>query len=384
MFGKQLWLPLTLCMVVSPAQAADAPRIALDLIAKGLREPTSLVDDGAGRLLITEQTGTIRVVTSKQVQETPLLDIRKKVYAGGECGLLCIALAPDYAASGRVYLNYTAKDPKLRTVVSEVTLSSPDAPSEREILSIPQPFANHNGGQLAFGPDGMLYIGTGDGGSGNDPHKNGQSPGSLLGKILRIDVGPREKYAVPPDNPFLRDRRFAPEIYALGLRNPWRFSFDRKTGEIYAADVGQNRWEEIDLITAGGNYGWRAREGAHPNPNLKVREEPISQDIDPIAEYEQRAYPSKAYGGRPQKDASITGGYVYRGEKYPAMQGWYFYADYNSGRIWALKRGRPGTAVATELVLETATRPSSFGEDASGELYLLDHTGGAIYTIRPH
>src|SRR5205823_3741481 len=227
--------------------------------------------------------------------------------------------------------------------------------------------ANHNSGDVVFGPDGMLYIGMGDGGAANDPENRAQNPRELLGKVLRIDVSPRSGYAIPRDNPFVADKRFRPEIWTLGMRNPWRFSFDRLTHTCFAGDVGQDRWEEVDVLTRGGNYGWRIREGLHPFRNETAE----TKLIDPIAEY-----------GR-DKGASVTGGYVYRGKQFPSLQGIYFYADYVSGRFWGLRYDdKSGSVIARdELRITTPdgkpalnrVQPSSFGEDVDGELYVCDH-----------
>jgi glucose/arabinose dehydrogenase len=256
-----------------------------------------------------------------------------------------------------------------------------DKSTERVILTIDQPFANHNGGQLQFGPaDGMLYIGMGDGGSGHDPLGNGQNPKTLLAKMLRIDVTPREGYAVPKDNPFVGNNAYAPEIWATGLRNPWRFSFDAPSGLLYAADVGQDLWEEIDVIEKGKNYGWRVREGLH---ELHGVENPPAF-VDPIFEYE--------HGTKDKRfPASVTGGYVYRGKKIPALVGCYVFGDYVDGRVWAL-RYENGTTVSCELLIDPKdpaknggqrpTQPSSFGMGPDGELFLLD-ANGPVYRIAP-
>jgi glucose/arabinose dehydrogenase len=308
------------------------------------------------------------------VQKTPYLDIRKQVNFGGECGLLSIAFHPEFASNGLLYVNYTSKG-KLQTVISEFRAQrnarAIDPATERVILRIDQPFSNHNGGQIAFGPDGMLYIGMGDGGSANDPQENGQNPRTLLGKILRIDVSPRRGYAVPKDNPFVKDDRFAPEIWALGLRNPWRFSFDRVTGDCYTGDVGQNTYEEVDLLVAGANYGWNEREGFHPFQ--RGRNSP--EFVDPLAEY-----------GR-DKGLSVTGGYVYRGKMFPALDGVYLYADYGTGRFWGLRQSKGIVTANAELIVTrqgkpilNRVQPSSFGEDAAGEMYVCDHNG-VVYRI---
>lgn len=361
----------------------DAPRVRLEPFVQGLRHPVHAWHDGVTqRLYVVEQSGVVRVVVDGKLQPRPFLDISQEVEYGGECGLLSIAFSPDFAANGLFYVNYTAGSPRLRTVIAEfhaqAGASAASPQSRRVILEIDQPFSNHNGGHILFGPDGMLYIGMGDGGAANDPHNNAQNPRSLLGKILRIDVTPRDGYAVPADNPFVKDGRFRPEIWALGMRNPWRLCFDPDTDEMIAGDVGQNEWEEIQGVKAGTNGGWRPREGAHPNPNI-VREEPITIDTDPIVEYRQQSHPHAGYR-RNMRDNCVIGGLVYRGENYPALAGWYLYADNGSGRIWGLKR-RGGRIISNMLLLESTTFPSSFGEDARGELYLCDHRGGRVFRI---
>ncbi|HEY8668376.1 MAG TPA: PQQ-dependent sugar dehydrogenase [Tepidisphaeraceae bacterium] len=353
------------------------PQIALDRIVKALDHPLDLTSDGTDRLFIIEQPGRVRLLVDGVVQKKPFLDISDHVAYGGECGLLGIAFHPAFAKNGYFYLDYTTRETnanhgQLMTYISEFHVEQSadhcDPASERIILKINQPFANHNGGQIRFGPDGYVYIGMGDGGSANDPHNNAQNPQSLLGKMLRIDVNQRdtkEGYAIPKDNPFVGKEGWRPEIYALGLRNPWRFSWDRKTGEMYCGDVGQNKYEEVDIITKGGNYGWRLREGFHkfqPEAN-----EP--KLIDPIKEYDHAA------------GISITGGYVYRGAKFKDLQGWYIYADYGKGRIWGLKYQDKKVTADVLLMEEPRLQISSFGEDKDGEIYVCDHGGGGIYHL---
>lgn len=363
-------------------QAQETPKIRLEPVVRGLSQPVHLWHDGK-RMFVVEQAGRIKLITDGKVQPEPYLDIAQKVKSGGECGLLSVAFSPGFQENGLLYVNYTRQGGKLQTVVSEfqadpsATTVSPD--TERIILVIDQPFANHNGGHVLFGPDGMLYIGMGDGGAANDPYNNAQNPGSLLGKILRIDVTARgqEKYAVPRDNPFLDDQRFRPEIWALGMRNPWRMCFDPQTGTMIAADVGQNLWEELIIVKSGTNGGWRAREGMHPNPGIP-REDPITSDTDPIVEYEHRTY-ARSGTNQMAVDNCIIGGFVYRGTQHSALSGWYLYADYASGRIWGMLQRR-GKLIANTLLLEPRIRPSSFGEDADGEMYVVDH-GGSILRI---
>ena len=348
--------------------------------------------DGSGRLFVIEQDGRIRVFENRYDVETAgvFLDIRDVVRRRhNEEGLLGLAFHPDYETNGRFYVCYSASDPR-RDVLSEFTVSSDDRDaaergSERVILEVPQPWGNHNGATVLFGPDGYLYLSLGDGGAANDPLNSGQDLSTLLGTILRIDVDKRgdgQAYAVPADNPFVDREGARPEIWAYGLRNVWRMSFDRKTGDLWAGDVGQNRWEEIDLITRGGNYGWKLREGAHPGPG---ESEPSSGDelIEPVIEYPQRQ-------GRDVIGLSVTGGYVYRGSAMPELYGAYVYGDYVSGRIWAL-RYADGRVTAHR---EVYTPPpvvyiASFGEDEAGELYICgfdEHDGrgggtGRIYGL---
>ena len=294
-----------------------------------------------------------------------VVDIRDRVSSGGEAGLLGMAFDPCFEDSGGVYLSYTRPGMPLTSVISRfishdggVTL---DPTSEQVLLSVDQPFANHNGGNIAFGPDGYLYIGFGDGGLGGDPYGNGQNTQSLLGALLRIDVCGKTGYRIPPDNPFARGGGRG-EIYAWGLRNPWRWSFDRRTGELWLADVGQSEWEEVDHIVRGGNYGWNLREGRHCYAGDCNR----AGLIDPVVEY------SHAEG------CAITGGYVYRGKRISNLRGVYLYADYCSGRLWGMATN--SAAYQGRLLLDSDLRVSSFAEGNDGEVYLLDHKGG-VYRI---
>jgi len=318
-----------------------------------------------------EQAGTIR--TLDNAVAPPFLDIRDRVLSGGERGLLSVAFPPGFAQTRRFYVNYT-RTPDGATVVSRFLVPSgsavADSATETVLLTVPQPFANHNGGQLAFGPDGYLYIGMGDGGSGGDPQNNGQNKETLLGKILRIDVeAGQAPYAVPPGNPFLSDNAARGEIWALGLRNPWRFSFDRVTGDLYIGDVGQNLYEEIDFQpngSAGGeNYGWNVMEGAHCYGAVSCNSTGL---VLPVAEY--------AHG---QGDCSVTGGIVYRGAEFPLLQGTYLYGDYCSGRIWGLKR--TGAVWETSLLTDTTHQISAFGEDEAGNLFIAAYGTGTVYRV---
>ncbi len=332
--------------------------------------------DNSNRLFVVEQAGVIKLFDNNPDASTTqtFLDIRENVRDNGnEEGLLGLAFHPDYESNGYFYVNYTASDPR-RTVISRFSVNpndpnSADATSELVLLEFEQPYGNHNGGQVAFGPDGHLYIAVGDGGSAGDPLNSGQNRSTLLGSILRIDVdnpSAGRNYGIPADNPFsgtgdpLRE-----EIYAYGLRNPWRISFDAVTGELWAGDVGQNEFEEVDLIVNGGNYGWKIAEANQCfEPNAGCQKEGL---IPPIVEY------GRSDGG------SITGGYVYRGSALPEFYGKYFYADYASGRIWFLTMNEGQLVENTELS-NTNLRISSFGVDQDNELYICAFDG-RIYRL---
>ena len=333
--------------------------------------------DGTNRVFVVVQSGLIYLV-----ENTPsvkfakiFLDIRDKVIHGGELGLLGLAFHPEYENNGYFYVNYTTSNP-LRSIIARYTESSknPDSAdknSELILLEVNQPYSNHNGGQLAFGPDGYLYIAFGDGGSGGDPKNNGQSKSTLLGKILRIDVNctsENKNYCIPSDNPFAGKKQgYKEEIYAYGLRNPWRFSFDPGTGWLWVADVGQDLWEEIDIIKKGKNYGWRIMEGNHCfNPAINCDTSGLTL---PIFEY----------GHDNQGGCSMTGGYVYRGTKFPELLGKYIYGDFCSGRIWALSYDGINPASNT-LVLKENVNISSFGIDKDNEIYVCD-LNGKIYKL---
>ncbi|MCS6884746.1 MAG: PQQ-dependent sugar dehydrogenase [Acidobacteriota bacterium] len=345
---------------------SQQPPFRLVQMLSGLRSPVYLTHagDGSGRLFIVEQSGRVLIYKSGRILDRPFLDITSLVSFGGERGLLSIAFHPKYKENGRYFVNYTRFGDGA-TIIAEYRVSSdPDVSltDGRVVMTIPQPFSNHNGGQLQFGPDGYLYIGMGDGGGAGDPLRAGQNLETLLGKMLRIDVDQGLPYSIPADNPFFGSIPGLDEIYALGLRNPWRFSFDRKTGELYAADVGQNRLEEVDLIVKGGNYGWNIMEGSLCfSPMTDCNKTGL---ILPIAEY-----------GR-DVGCSITGGYVYRGKKIPELDGVYLYSDYCSGVMLGYKSGN------VTQYMRTGYRVSSFGEDEDGELYVLDYRG-TIYKIEP-
>jgi glucose/arabinose dehydrogenase len=365
------------------AEATSLPRPALDapnrtfeieltpIIEGGLTRPAYLTHAGDDRLFVVEQLGRIRIIEGGQLLDRPFLDITDKVTTdGNEQGLLSVAFHPDYQSNGQFFVNYTRQRDGA-TVIERYTVSKDDPDraddqSGQVILVIAQPEANHNGGLIKFGPDGYLYIGMGDGGGAGDRHGaigNGQDRNSLLGKLLRIDVTHQATYAIPPTNPFNT------EVWAYGLRNPWRFSFDRDTGDFYIADVGQNSYEEVNVQSAasagGENYGWRIMEGLHCyNPQEGCDQSGL---VLPVAEY------SHAEGG-----CAITGGYVYRGSNYPVLQGAYFFGDYCSGNIWSLQRD--GAQWQMTKRLESGVRISSFGEGVDGELYVVDH-GGAVYQL---
>lgn len=334
--------------------------------------------DGSNRLFVVEQRGVISVFENdpKVATKTIFLDIQDRVNdLGNEEGLLGLAFHPDYASKGQLYVNYTASNPR-RTVIARYTVSATnpniaDKNSELVILEIDQPFSNHNGGQIVFGPDGYLYIGMGDGGSAGDPFGNGQNLKTPLGAMLRIDVNTRvddKNYGIPPDNPFAKNSNgFREEIYAYGLRNPWRFSFDPATNWLWAADVGQNNYEEIDIIQSGRNYGWNVTEGLHC---FKPRLDCDSKGLElPIWEYDHSL------------GASITGGFVYRGKNVPELRGAYIYTDFVSGRLWALRYDGRNPADNREL-LKTDLSIASFGIDPNHELYICAFDG-KIYRLKP-
>ncbi len=365
------YIPACALALAAPL-CAQWPVIQVQRLASGVMQPTHVaaVPGGGGALWVVEQAGRIRVLRNGVVAAAPVLDIASRVSCCGEQGLLSVAFPPGFASKRYFYVNYTNRAGN--TVVARYRLTANDVAdpaSETVVLGVDQPFANHNGGQLAFGPDGFLYIGMGDGGSGGDPFGNGQSLGTLLGKILRIDVeSSTQPYAVPPSNPFVGRAGARGEIWASGLRNPWRFSFDRTTRDLYIADVGQNQFEEVNFqpaSSAGGeNYGWNVMEGEHCFGSANCNQQGL---VLPVAEYNHSL------------GCSITGGFVYRGQRYPDLRGIYFYADYCSGRIWGLRRA--GADWESQLLLETNLSISSFGEDEAGEIYIADQAGGAVFAL---
>jgi len=351
----------------------DASQFDWVQVATGLTRPTAMADpnDGTGILLVLEQAGIIRIIQDGVLSAELFMDITGRVGSGGsEQGLLGIALDPDYAQNGIFYLNYTDKNGN--TVVARYHRMNDslhgDPTSEEIILTVDQPYANHNGGDLEFGPDGHLYIGMGDGGSAGDPQGNAQNPDTLLGKMLRIAPGDSNGYSIPPDNLYASGGG-KQEIWALGLRNPWRFSFDRVSGDLYIADVGQNKYEEVNYLPAGSpsgaNFGWVYREGMHAYEGSA----PAGVDVvEPIFEYDHG------------QGCSVTGGYVYRGQALPEFYGVYLLADYCTGNIWGLLHDSSGQW-QSNLLFEFSGNISSFGQDSAGELYLVDQASGGLYRL---
>jgi glucose/arabinose dehydrogenase len=368
-------------IATTAAAAPSDARIKLSLRTAGLSDPVFVTSarDGTDRMFIVEQTGRIRIYVNGAVRSTPFLSIGTSISNGSEQGLLGLAFHPSFKTNHKLYINYTntAGD----TVIREYRTSSSnpnvvDKSTGRTILKIDQPYANHNGGMLAFGRDGYLYIGMGDGGDGGDPQDRAQNVNSLLGKLLRIDVNHSTSttaYRSPSTNPYVgtagRD-----EIWEIGLRNPWRFSFDRSNGNLWIGDVGQDAWEEVDraIATSSGagrkvNWGWDDMEGRHCyEPMAGCR---TSGRTLPLAEY-----------GHANGRCAVTGGYVFRGARVPALVGGYVFADYCSGEIWVVSSGASSPATKT-LLLDTSYQISGFGESAGGELYVLDHAGGAMYLV---
>jgi len=375
----------------TPAAAATAAvavlapnqvRLRLEPIYEGFQLPVFLTHagDGSDRSFVIEKTGKIWVIDGGAVQTTPFLDVSAKITtAGNEQGLLGMAFAPDFASTGYFFVNYT--DRQGATVVERYTVSTTDRnqadpQSAFVVLTVAQPAGNHNAGMLDFGPDGYLYVPLGDGGSANDRFGHGQNPNTLLGKILRLDVtsDPTQPYLIPTDNPFVdadwNGRPVRDEVWAIGLRNPWRTSFDRATGDFWIADVGQNQIEEVNVVPPGApggyNLGWPIMEGLSCFNASTCDQSGLTL---PVVDY-------RHVGG----NCSVTGGYVYRGNAFPQWNGLYFYGDYCSGRIWALAPdGRGGWSNAE--VLDSDLTLSSFGEDAAGELYALDYGSGMIYRL---
>ena len=347
----------------APVTLPDPKQYQWSEVFSGLRSPIGIANagDGSGRLFILEQAGVIRLVENGKLSAQPFLDITDRVGANSlERGLLGLAFHPKYKENGYFYVNYTKPDGNSVVARFHATGNTADPTSEKKLLNITQPFPNHNGGSVVFGPDGYLYLGFGDGGSGGDPYGNGQSKNTLLGKILRIDVDHGDPYAIPQDNPFASGGGEA-EIWAYGLRNPWRFSFDSLTGDLYIADVGQNTWEEVDFLPAGSpggaNFGWNVMEGLHSFSGSDS-----DAFVAPVAEYDHSG-----------NSCSVTGGYVYRGAVLPAWTGIYLYGDYCSGKIWGMYR--VDDAWQSDLLFQTDASITSFGVDESGEIYFAGSKG---------
>jgi len=375
LIAVQTWQALAILSIQEPPPVFTAnafPNQTFDA-------PVDITHAGDSRLFVVEQRGMIRVLEGRGPAATnkPFLDISSRVTYGGEMGLLGLAFHPNYQENGAFFLNYISGEGEGRqTVISRFQVTADpdqaDPNSEMILLTVSQPYTNHNGGSIKFAPDGTLYIALGDGGSGGDPDNRAQDGSDLLGKMLRIDVdnpAPGKNYGIPAGNPFLGQPTLD-EIWATGLRNPWRFSFDRLTGDLYIGDVGQNRWEEIDFQagnSAGGqNYGWRLKEGTYCyNPQQGCDRGGLT---DPIYEYSHDA------------GCSVTGGFVYRGLSLPALNGYYLYADYCSGAVSALQRDGDG-AWQNERLTTAGGLVSTFGEDSSGEIYLALHRRGKILQL---
>jgi glucose/arabinose dehydrogenase len=347
------------------------PTLALVPVVSGLNFPLFLTapPGDTGRLFIVEKAGVIRIVKHGSLLGTPFLNITSLTTKGGEQGLLGLAFSPDYSTSGRFYVSYTTTGGGNagHSVIARYHVSSdPDlsGTADTVILTVNQPFANHNGGNIIFGPDGFLYFGLGDGGDAGDPFETGQDRTDLLGSMLRLDVS-GASYSIPAGNPYVGHATFRQELWNYGLRNPWRWSFDRQTGDLYIADVGQNKYEEVDVVPAGAgggqNFGWDDMEGTHCFEDANCASNPA---IRPVLDYGHN------------EGCSVTGGYVYRGAAVPAIQGLYFYSDYCAGVLRSFRWSAGGiTEQKSWTLLHTGGGVTSFGEDAQGELYLLSNSG---------
>ncbi|HEX5724858.1 MAG TPA: PQQ-dependent sugar dehydrogenase [Longimicrobiaceae bacterium] len=349
------------------------PDLRLERVVDGLASPVFVTAPaGDPRLFVVEQPGRIRIVRGGALLPTPFLDLTAKVSSGGERGLLSVAFHPRYAQNGFFYVNYTGQGGHTRVERYRVGANpdQADPASAQLVLFVEQPYSNHNGGLVMFGPDGKLYVGMGDGGSGGDPQNHGQDASTLLGDLLRLDVDAGQPYAIPADNPFVGQAGRRAEIWATGVRNPWRFSFDRTANLLYLADVGQNRWEEVNVVPAGQagvNYGWRIMEGSSCYPSGGCARTGLTE---PVLEYSH------------SDGCSVTGGYVYRGRAIPGLRGHYFYADYCNGWIRSFRYAGGTVSDRHEWELGNVGNISSFGEDADGELYVVSHAG-AVYKLVP-
>ncbi|WP_429946424.1 PQQ-dependent sugar dehydrogenase [Leptospira yasudae] len=345
-------------------------------VADGFQEPTDIqfIPGNSKRMIVLEKRGKLVEVDLTTKTKTLRADFTGQVETRSEEGLLGLAFSPDFATDSKFFVNVVVKEGgKDHSKILEfewkndVVQKLEDA--KRTLFKVEQPYSNHNGGQLAFGPDRKLYIGFGDGGGANDPYKNGQNSRTFLGKMLRILPNPQSSgapYKIPEDNPFVNRPGFLPEIWSYGLRNPWRFSFDSATGELYLADVGQNEFEEIDLIQKGKNYGWNVKEGFHcfkKNPDCSN-----PQLVDPIHEYPR------------EEGQSVTGGYVYRGKELPKLVGGYIYGDFVAGKVWILRQ-KNGKKISNELLFRVPFQISTFGQDGTGEVYFADFGSGNIFRI---
>jgi glucose/arabinose dehydrogenase len=382
---RRLLTAIAIALVAMAIALNSANAARTILVADGFSDPLFVTSPPGDydRIFIVEKTGTIRIIKNGTLLGTPFLDISSMVSGSTEQGLLGLAFHPNYASNGYFYINYTNTlgDTRIARYTVSANPDIANAASETILLAVDQPFSNHNAGMLEFGPnDGYLYFGLGDGGAAGDPNNNAQNGGVYFGKMLRIDVDGGSPYAIPSDNPFVTDGTILDEIWALGLRNPWRFSFDRETGNLWIGDVGQSKWEEVDFQDAsssgGENYGWRLVEGdSCYNP-------PTGCDPGGLT------YPIYTYGHTPE--CSITGGFVYRGCAIPDLQGNYFFADYCSAKIWSFKYGGANITDFQDRTTELAPGGgrsidaiSSFGEDAYGELYITDIGDGEVYKIVP-
>ena len=377
--------PFALAQQPAPEEGWDlaATGVTFEEVATGLTNPLWITTaPGDERLFVLEQTGTVRIVQDGALLPTPFLDVSDRITTqGSEQGLLGLAFHPDYATNGAFYVYYT--DTEGTVIVSRFTVTDDpnvaDPASEVVQLRQEQPFPNHNGGAILFGPDGYLYLGLGDGGSSGDPQGNGQNLGTWLGKLLRIDPDPVAaagalQYVIPEDNPFVGQAGALPEIWAYGLRNPWRVSFDMATGDLWVADVGQNEWEEVNRVPAdspgGENYGWSIREGAHCFEAEDCETEGLT---DPVTEYDH------------DDGVSVTGGYVYQGDAIPGLAGTYLYADFGTGLLWGARPAGDGSYVASTPI-ETGFNVASFGQDNDGEVYLAlfgGEGGGSVVRLVP-
>jgi len=373
MYSKAMLLLASSLVSVSVTSGAEWPEIDLSERWSGFSQPVQMLHagDGSGRLFVVEQAGRIRLIDDGVVAAAPFLDISDRVSCCGERGLLGLAFPPGFSSKRHFYVNYT--DASGDTVVARYRLtgnpSVADRSSEEVILTIDQPYSNHNGGQLSFGPDGYLYIGTGDGGSAGDPQNNAQDRLSLLGKLLRIDVeSGAEPYAIPESNPFANVDDAQPEIWALGLRNPWRFSFDASTGDLFIADVGQRQYEEVHVqpasSTGGENYGWRVLEGSHCYESDSCDTTGLEL---PVFEYDHSL------------GCAVTGGFVSRSGRWPRLDGVYLFGDYCSGRVWGLRR--TGDGWEGRQLAETVFSITAFGIDEHGAVYVLDYGSGTVAAV---